>query len=418
MTWPMLFGVLALMSFQLADSAFIGQLGVVPLATVGFTLPVYQVIVGIQVGLGIATTAIISRAIGAKEDNYANQVGGLIILAGALIIMTLCSFIWLFRQPILALLGAERTLLPWVDKYWAIWLISAWSGAMLYFGYSICRAHGNTLRPGTVMIITSLLNIALDPLFIFVFDWGISGAAWATLTCFWLGGLLVYPKIWRNRWLSFDCTSINLKNTLVELSKVMGPAMLSQFMPSVSAILATSMVAAYGTSAVAAWGLGIRLEFFSIVIVLAMTMSIPPMLGKLFGAGDNRQIAQVLKLSMLFILAWQFVVYLIWLAASPLLIAILTREATVAEDLQHYIATVPFSYGALGICMLLVSACNAIGMPFWGLATSFTRLFVCYLPFLWAGSQINGFHGLITGAMTGNLVAGWMAWRIYARQSN
>ena len=64
MTWPMLFGVLSLMSFQLVDSAFIGQLGVLPLAAQGFTLPIQMIIIGIQVGLGIATTAVIAKAIG------------------------------------------------------------------------------------------------------------------------------------------------------------------------------------------------------------------------------------------------------------------------------------------------------------------------------------------------------------------
>ncbi|PID41829.1 MAG: MATE family efflux transporter [Gammaproteobacteria bacterium] len=416
-TWPMLFGVFTLMSFHLADSAFIGQLGVAPLATVGFTLPIYQVIIGVQVGLGIATTAIISRAIGAKQHNQANRTGGLIVLCGAIIIMALCSFTWWFRHGILALLGAEEGLVPLIDEYWPVWLISAWCGAMLYFGYSICRAHGNTLLPGTMMTATGLLNIALDPLFIFVFDLGISGAAWATLTCFCLGGVIVYPKIWRHQWLSFDFARLNLKNTLLELSHVMGPAMLSQLMPSVSAIVATGIVATWGTTAVAAWGLGIRLEYFSIVVVLAMTMSIPPILGKLFGAGDSRQIEQVLKISIRFILVWQLAIYLIWLAISPALTGILTTETAVAEDLQYYIATVPLSYGALGVCMLLVSACNAIGMPFWGLCISFTRLFACYLPFLWVGSQINDFYGLITGAMVGNFVAGWMAWNIYSRQS-
>ncbi len=69
MTWPMLFGVLSLMSFQLVDSAFIGQLGVLPLAAQGFTLPIQMIIIGIQVGLGIATTAVISRALGQVRIN-------------------------------------------------------------------------------------------------------------------------------------------------------------------------------------------------------------------------------------------------------------------------------------------------------------------------------------------------------------
>ena len=57
MTWPMLLGVFSLMSFQLADAAFIAQLGIEPLAVIGFTIPIYQVFIGVQVGIGIATTA-------------------------------------------------------------------------------------------------------------------------------------------------------------------------------------------------------------------------------------------------------------------------------------------------------------------------------------------------------------------------
>ena len=79
MTWPMLFGVLSLMSFQLVDSAFIGQLGVLPLAAQGFTLPIQMIIIGIQVGLGIATTAVIAKAIGANNTRFAHQLGGLVL---------------------------------------------------------------------------------------------------------------------------------------------------------------------------------------------------------------------------------------------------------------------------------------------------------------------------------------------------
>ncbi len=74
MTWPMMFGVLSLMSFQLVDSAFIGQLGILPLAAQGFTMPLQMVIIGLQVGLGIATTAIIARVLGEKNNEKARQL--------------------------------------------------------------------------------------------------------------------------------------------------------------------------------------------------------------------------------------------------------------------------------------------------------------------------------------------------------
>lgn len=199
MTWPMLFGVLSLMSFQLIDSAFIGQLGILPLAAQGFTLPIQMIVVGLQVGLGIATTAVISSALGAKQIRYAQQLGGLIIVLGSVGVALFALIAYLFRAPILGALSAPIDIMPIIDSYWIWWLISSWTGAVLYFLYSLCRANGNTLLPGTMMMVTSLLNLVLDPIFIFTLDMGINGAAIATILAFGIGIVIVAPKVITNK---------------------------------------------------------------------------------------------------------------------------------------------------------------------------------------------------------------------------
>lgn len=415
MTWPMLFGVLSLMSFQLADSAFIGQLGVAPLAAVGFTVPMYQLIIGVQVGLGIATTALISKALGANQTDHAKQLGGLVVIIGAALIALLCLALWLARASILNMLGGEPELLSTLSLYWQPWLVSAWIGAMLYFGYSLCRAHGNTLLPGITMVATSLLNIVLDPLYMFVFDWGLVGAPYATITSFAIGCLIIYPKVIARQWLGFKFKPGSISSSIKQLSSITGPAMLSQFMPSLSAMFATALVAAYGTAAVAAWGLGTRLEFFSIVIVLALTMSMPPMIGRFWGAGDLDSIHQLVKLSVKFVLLWQLAVAIIWLLMSDSISHIMTTDLSVSTVLQSYLLKVPLSYGTLGLCMIMVSVCNAMGLPMRALLISCLRLFLCYLPLLWLGSKIDGLDGLMSGAMVGNLTAGLMAWVLYQK---
>jgi len=415
MTWPMLFGVLSLMSFQLADSAFIGQLGVAPLAAVGFTVPMYQLIIGVQVGLGIATTAVISKALGAHQTDHAKQLGGLVIIIGAALIALLCLILWLARAPILDMLGGEPELLSTLSLYWKPWLVSAWMGAMLYFGYSLCRAHGNTMLPGITMVFTSLLNIALDPLFIFVFDWGLAGAAYATITSFSVGCLIIYPKVISRQWLGFSFKTDSVPASIKQLGSITGPAMLSQFMPSLSAMFATALVAAYGTAAVAAWGLGTRLEFFSIVIVLALTMSMPPMIGRFWGAGDLDSIRQLVTIAVKFVLLWQLTIAIIWWLLSDNISTLMTTNLSVAEVLQHYLLKVPLSYGTLGLCMIMVSVCNAMGLPMRALLISCHRLFLCYIPLLWIGSQIDGLDGLMSGALVGNLASGLMAWTIYQK---
>ncbi|MCX9564431.1 polysaccharide biosynthesis C-terminal domain-containing protein, partial [Vibrio cholerae] len=238
-------------------------------------------IIGVQVGLGIATTAVISRALGANQERYAKQLGGLVIGVGGIGVAVIAVLLYLLRHPLLSLLGASDDVLQIIDHYWIWWLVSAWTGAMLYFFYSLCRANGNTLLPGTMMMVTSVLNLILDPLFIFTLDWGINGAAIATILAFGIGIAIVAPKVTQRQWMSFDWHDLDIAKSLTSLGHIMGPAMLSQLLPPLSSMFATKLLAGFGTAAVAAWALGSRFEFFALVAVLALTMSIPPMVGRM-----------------------------------------------------------------------------------------------------------------------------------------
>ena len=191
----MLFGAVALMSFQLVDSIFISMLGMQPLAALGFTLPLQQLLIGVQIGIGIAATALISRAIGAGKAEHAKYMGGLVVLAGCSVSLILCTLIWLLRTPLLDALGADAELLPYTESYWLPWLSSAWLGAFLYFANSISRAHGDTRLPGLTMVLTSILNMLLDPLFIFTFGLGLPGAAYATIAARLVGAAIMYSRI-------------------------------------------------------------------------------------------------------------------------------------------------------------------------------------------------------------------------------
>ncbi|KLV03379.1 Fis family transcriptional regulator [Photobacterium aquae] len=413
MTWPMMFGVLSLMSFQLVDSAFIGQLGILPLAAQGFTLPMQMVIIGLQVGLGIATTSLISRVLGQGDNERAKQLGGLVVVTGAISVFAICLLIWFVRAPILQLLSAPPEVYPVVDEYWPVWLLSSWTGAMLYFAYSLCRANGNTMLPGSLMVVTSVLNMGLDPLFIFTLDMGLVGAAWATVAAFGIGIVIVYPKVLGKHWMSMNWHDLDVPASMKELANIMAPAMLSQLLPPLSSMLATKLVAGFGAATVAAWALGSRMEFFAIVTVLALTMSMPPMVGRMLGNGDMPRIQALIKIAVKFVLLWQLAIAVLLYISSPWLSQMLASEKAVSDVLSVHLVWVPISLGPLGVCMLMVSICNALAMPMRALVISSLRLFVCFLPILWLGAQLLGLKGIFIGAMVGNVFAGVLAWVLY-----
>ncbi|OCH14834.1 MATE family efflux transporter [Aliivibrio sp. 1S165] len=413
MTWPMMFGVLSLMSFQLVDSAFIGQLGILPLAAQGFTMPLQMVIIGLQVGLGIATTAVIARVLGAQQPQKAKQLGGLVIILGAVMVFTMCLVIWFSRGPILSLLGAQADVFPVIDSYWPVWLASCWTGAMIYFAYSVCRANGDTKLPGLMMVITSILNMILDPIFIFHFDLGLNGAAWATILSFSIGFCIILPSIFKRHWISFSWHDLPIAQSIKELNAVMSPAMMSQLLPPLSSMMATKIIAGFGAAAVAGWAMASRIEFFAIVVVLALTMSIPPMVGKMLGAKQFDDIQKLIRIAAKFVLTWQIgLAILLFIVAKPLA-NLLSTDSNVISVIQAYLMWVPISLSSLGICMLMVSVCNALGVSMRALTISILRLFACFLPMIWLGSTLFGLHGVFMGALVGNTMAGIMAWIMY-----
>ncbi|WP_133481495.1 MULTISPECIES: MATE family efflux transporter [Halomonas] len=415
----MAIGVLALLGFQLVDSAFIARLGTAPLAAQSFTFPLSFLVIGIQVGLGIAIAALISRALGAGEAARARRLSSLVLLVGTITIALLVLLLWAVQAPVFALLGADASTRALIRLYWAPQLLAAWLGAVLYFGYSLFRAHGDTWLPGKMMVITSLVNLVLDPLLIFGIGpwpgWGLPGAAWATTIAFATGLLVLGRRLVGRGWLAARGLLDELRRSLLSFAGIAGPAMISQLMPPLAAMLAISVVASLGETQVAAWGLASRLETLSLMVVLAMTMSLPPWLGRCYGAGDWNQIHRLMRLALKVVVVWQLSLGILMALASPWVALALSGNPEVRDDLAILIRFLLPSYAALGVCMIVVSAGNALGWPLRAMLMSAARLFVFYLPCLWVGAWLGDLLGLAMGAALGNLLAGLAAWQVLRR---
>lgn len=418
-TWPMAIGVLSLLGFQLVDSAFIARLGTTPLAAQSFTFPLSFLIIGVQVGMGIAIAALISRTLGANDLARARRLGGLVLSAGAITIGVLALILWVAHRPLFLRLGADDATLVLIRNYWAPQLLAAWLGANLYFGYSLFRAHGDTRLPGKLMVMTSLVNLLLDPLLIFgIGPWqglGLPGAAWATVLAFFIGLTILGSRLRATDWLARYGLVEEARRSALSFAGIAGPAMIGQLMPPLAAMLAISVVATLGETTVAAWGLASRLETVSLMVVLALTMSLPPWLGRCYGAGDWAQVERLMHLAFRVVLVWQLAIGVALAVAAPWVALALSGNPEVRNELAILMRFMLPSYALLGICMLVVSAGNALGWPLGVMLMSGVRLFVCYLPCLWLGAQLAGVTGLAAGAAVGNALAGILAWQLYRR---
>ena len=167
LTGPMMIGMIGMVIFNLVDTLYIGRLGTEALAAMSFTLPVVMLQGSISMGLGVGVSAVISRAIGAGNQEKVKRLTTDSLFLSVLIVTSFVVLGYLTIDPLFRLLGAEGELLILVKQYMSIWYVGVPFVVIPMIGNSAIRAAGNTVIPSGIMLTAITVNIVLDPLLIF-----------------------------------------------------------------------------------------------------------------------------------------------------------------------------------------------------------------------------------------------------------
>ncbi|HCM05371.1 MAG TPA: MATE family efflux transporter [Oceanospirillales bacterium] len=423
LTLPMVIGIIAVFFFNLVDTFFISLLGTQSLAAVSFTMPIAMVVMNLAIGLGIASSALIALATGARDNTLAQHyvVAGLLLTLALSVLMLVFGLV--FNDEVFLLLGAEEKLLPLIWQYMKFW----WPGVVVMMLMivinSSMRAVGNTKLPSLMMLGSAVLNAILDPILIFglgpIEGMGIAGAALASTLC-WLIVVIVMiyslAKIDLLHWGALTLKEVfSIWQRLISLGI---PAIITNVLVPIASAFLLVMIAPMGEQAVAAFGVGARIEPFAIVAILALTSTIPVFVGQNFAAGQHERVWQALSIAVRFILAWQIAVWLVLWAMSPFLATIFSQDPIVIDQIVSYLMIMPVGYAGMGIVLCANSALNALQKTSVSMLLNLVRLSVFYVPFAWIGGHYYGFEGLLFGASMGNLVAGFIVWGMIKSAQN
>ncbi len=424
MTIPVIYGMILLMTFNLVDTFFVGLLGTQPLAAISFTFPVTFTVISLMIGLGIGTSAVIAKLLGKGNKSLAQTTASVALYLGAIIVMALSFLGYIFADQIFTLLGASPTLLILIHQYMDVWYLGSIFLIGPMVGNAILRASGDTKTPSIVMGSAGLINAILDPMLIFGFgpipSLGMQGAAIATLLswafgfCFVLYVLIVKKKLITIKLPNLAMVLQSVRNIL----KIGLPAASANMLTPLAAAVMTAIVARFGDYAVAAFGVGSRLESIACLVVLAMSMTLPPFISQNLGADKMERIERSYKTSIKFVLIWQVFIYAILVILAPWIAQAFAKEQKVDDIIQLFIWILPLGYGLQGVIILTNSSFNALHKPMIALMLSIVRLFVCYVPLAYLGSIIYGLEGLFIGALFGNFIMAGISYRFFTKQFN
>ena len=415
MTVPMVFGIVSLMLFNLIDSYFVSRLGTDELAALGFTFPVSFAIISLSIGLSVGTSATLAKLIGAGEHQQARQLTTDNLLLTSVLMMLVSLVATAFIEPLFILLGAGSELLPFIDDYMSVWFAGAVFYVIIMVSNSSLRACGDTFTPGVVMAFSAGMNALLDPLFIFgwgpVPGFGIEGAAIASLIAWGVTAVLVLLNLLLRKRL-LVLTIVSWKVCLEHWMMVMRigfPAALSNMMTPLAAAIMTAVVASHGAEAVAAFGVGSRLESLALIANLALSMTLPPFLSQNFGNGSINRVSQAYLAAMKFALFWQALVYLLLWIFGAHIGALFSDKAEVIELISLWILIVPIGFGFQAVTFLSASSFNALHQPFKAMRISIFRLFMLYVPLGCLGNYLAGLQGMFIGFVIANMFTAALA---------
>lgn len=416
---PMLFGMIAILMFNLVDTLFISLLGTNALAAVSFTFPVTFGLNCITMGMSVGISTSIGRLLGSGDTQSAARLTthGLLL---AVILMMLGSSLGFFTiDPLFTLMGASPDLLPIIHEYMTVWYIAIPLLVIPMTGNSAIRATGDAKSPAKIMIMAGLINGILDPLLIFGYgpfpELGVKGAAISSGISWAVALTASLYLLHRREKLLTVPVFRKLKADWQQILQIGAPAGLSNALNPLSSALLMTLLAAQGTASVAAFGAAMRIESILVIGMMALGSSLMPFMAQNLGANQPERAFKALFTAMRFAILFQLLIFVAMVPLSMPLASLFSQDTTVQAQLWHYLLVVPASYGLQAVCMLLISALNALHKTVNALIWNLLRLFGFMLPSAWIGSLYYGTEGLFIGIAFANIIGGLGAY-LYARR--
>ena len=420
LTLPMLFGMVGMVIFNLADTYFIGRLGVTELAAISFSFPVIMFVNSLSQGIGIGTSSLISRNIHIVDRQSIKMMAGRTLLLGFLVVVAFVIAGLLTIRPLFSALGAKGEILGYINDYMKIWYIGVPFVFFPMIGNNIVRATGDTMTPGMLMLTSATINVILDPLLIFGIGpfpaMGIQGAALATVISRSVGLVFILIiLIKREKLLTLRLGKFKeILATWKQVIYIAGPASLALLITPVSIGFITRILSGFGKEAVAAFGVASRVEMFALMVVVSLGTVMIIFIGQNMSKQKFGRIFTAMKYGLVFSMVWGAMVFAVLLLFGKPIAEVFTDDVKVAAIAASYFLIVGSSYGFQGLVILSTASFNGLNKPYPSAVFSLIRMVVLYVPLAWIASKYFGLNGIFWSGFAANIIAGILSfWYLY-----
>ncbi|MDD4127295.1 MAG: MATE family efflux transporter [Methanomicrobium sp.] len=426
LSMPMIAAMLLFSVYNLVDAVWVAGLGQDALAAVGFVMPVFMILMGLGNGLGAGVTSAISRLIGSKKKAEAENAAVHSFLLSTIISVVLTLPFVFLLEPIVSAMGAGSAAEPAV-----IYGQIVFAGTILFLfsniGYAVLRAEGDMKRTMYAMAVSAVINLVLDPVLIYWMDWGIAGAAWATIISVAVVNviLLYWFFVKKDCYLLIRLSAFSYKGSILKGILGVGiPASLEfMLMSLVLLVINYILVDVSGTDAVAVYTGGWRVVMFAIIPLAAIGTAAVSVVGANYGARKFENLKIILNYSIkLGILISVVTAVVTWIFASQItaLFTYTPESAHLAPLFIGFLQTMCLFYPFVALGMMSSSIFQGTGRGVTSFIINvfrnlvFIALFAYVLGEVLKMGQYGVWYGIVLGDIFGGILA--YAWAyVYLR---
>ncbi len=398
MSVPLIFGMFIMVLYNLVDTYFIGLTGDdYQMAAVNLAYPVMMVSVAISNMIGTGASSFIARCIGSEEKDKAEHTltSAFTLTVINSLLVTIAGLV--FLSPLVSLLGAKENTFLYTQQYISVILTGSIFTMGSYTTGALLRSEGSVRYSMTGMIVGTILNIGLDPLFIFALDMQIKGAAVATILSNAAGfgvSLLYYL---RRKTLLRPSTRYILptKEILREIYWVGVPASLETLLTSAAYTVNNNLAVNYSELTVTAMGIAQKVLSLGNYVYQGFASGTQPIMGYNYGAKNPDRMRKILKAGVLTVTGTEIVLMLIYAGFAPALIDIFTDSGEVIDIGAHVLRRLMFILPFAGTVSMCRMSFQAMGKPQYAFGITLIRQLILYIPLLLLLDKVFGFNGML-----------------------
>ncbi|WP_367341333.1 MATE family efflux transporter [Limosilactobacillus sp.] len=421
---PIALSMLVTLFYNMVDTYFVAKTGIPALvAGVSQGAPLFTLMIAIGDIFGIGGSSLISRLFGEKRNELARNVNSTCCYAAIIcgIIIGIALFIW--QTPFIHMLGASQATWKYAREYY---LVIAAGAPFIIFGLTptnTLRTEGLAVQSMISSMVGTVINIFLNPFFIFTCGLGAAGSALATVTSTVIGDvLMVYFMVKKSHYLSFNPRHAHLPMEFVRQVLEIGiPASIINLMTTFAAAMTNRYLIHYGADSVAAMGIAIKVSMIISMIFVGFAYGAQPLIGYTYGAKDKKRYNETIKFDLQVVVGFALVMTIIIQIFAPQFIRFFMNRPTIVREGTLMVRWLVSSTAFAGAILVFTTTFQSLGKAVPAFLLALARQGICFYIALVVLNHLFGYTGILAAqaaADTATLIIGMLLYQHYRPRFN